>query len=285
MLNRVVITGIGIHCSIGNTIEQVQDSLYQGKSGIEFTSDYQQKGFRSQISGTVEKPFSERIPRKSLRFMGDAAAYAWLSMSDAIADANLDPEQYQQPRVGLIVGSGGSSTLNIYESALITAENNSPKRIGPYRVPRTMSSSASACLSTDFGIKGINYSISSACATGAHCIGNAFELIQFGKQDMMFAGAGEELEWTQSLLFDAMGAMSSKYNDTPQQASRAYDVDRDGFVISGGGGIVVLESLEHAQARGAKIYAEIIGYGASSDGYDMVQPSGRRSRSLYANGH
>lgn len=270
---RVVITGIGIVSSIGNDREAVKKSLYQGKSGITFAEEYAQKGFRSQVYGRPTIHVEELIPRKALRFMGGGSAYAWLSLKEAIEDANIDEAQQQNPRTGLIAGSGGASTSNVVETAEIGLESG-VKRVGPYRVPRTMGSTVSACLGTDFGIKGVCYSISSACATGAHCVGNAYELIQNGKQDVVFAGAGEELHWTQSIMFDAMGAMSSKYNETPAKASRAFDRDRDGFVIAGGAGMVVLESLEHAQNRGAKIYGELVGYGATSDGYDMVQPSG-----------
>lgn len=270
---RVVITGIGIISSIGNHQEAVKESLYHGKSGIRFDQEYADKGFRSQVVGSPEVDFEDLIPRKSLRFMGGSSAYAWLSMQQAIKDAQLDETQQKNPRTGLIAGSGGASTSNVVESANIALDQGI-KRIGPYRVTRTMGSTVSACLATEFGIQGVCYSISSACATGAHCIGNAYELIQHGKQDIVFAGAGEELDWTQSILFDAMGAMSSRYNDTPKRASRAFDRDRDGFVIAGGAGIVVLESFAHATQRGAKMYGEIIGYGATSDGYDMVQPSG-----------
>ena len=270
---RVVITGIGIVSSIGDDINSVRDSLYHGKAGISFSQEYADKGFRSQVVGQPNITIEEVIPRKSLRFMGGSSAYSWIAMQQAVADANLDEEQQKNPRTGLIAGSGGASTSNVVESAQIALEQG-VKRVGPYRVTRTMGSTVSACLATEYGIKGVCYSISSACATGAHCVGNAFELVQSGKQDVVFAGAGEELHWSQSIMFDAMGAMSSKYNDTPTKASRAFDRDRDGFVIAGGAGIVVLESLQHAKKRGAKIYGEIIGYGATSDGYDMVQPSG-----------
>ncbi len=272
-MRRVVITGIGIVSCIGNTKESVKEHLFEGKSGISAAPTYQEIGFRSQVHGNpTYNP--ELIPRKTLRFMSDTAIFSYLSMSDAIADANLLPEHYESnSRVGVVVGSGGASTSNVVESANLLLEKG-VKRVGPYRVTRTMSSTASACLATPFKIHGVSYSISSACATGAHCVGHGAELIQFGKQDIVFAGAGEELHWTESVLFDAMGALSSKYNDTPEKASRAYDANRDGFVISGGGGIVVLEELEHALKRNAKIYGEIVGYGSTSDGYDMVQPSG-----------
>ncbi|MDD2893012.1 MAG: beta-ketoacyl-ACP synthase I [Halothiobacillaceae bacterium] len=272
-MRRVVVTGMGIVSSIGNNQHEVLHSLREGLSGIEFVPELAELGFRSQVAGTLKIKPEELIDRKLYRFMGDAAAYTYLAMVEAVADAGLSPEQVSNPRAGLIVGSGGSSTANIVETAEI-ARAKGIKRVGPYMVTRTMSSTVSACLATPFAIKGVNYTISSACATSAHCIGNAMELIQLGKQDVMFAGGGEELHWTQSAMFDAMGALSSKYNDTPTKASRPYDEFRDGFVISGGGGIVVLESLEHAQARGAHIYAELVGYGATSDGYDMVQPSG-----------
>ncbi|MGD9888850.1 MAG: beta-ketoacyl-ACP synthase I [Halothiobacillaceae bacterium] len=272
-MRRVVVTGMGIVSSIGNNQHEVLQSLKEGRSGIEFVPQMAELGFRSQVAGTLKIKPEELIDRKLYRFMGDAAAYTYLAMAEAVTDAGLSPEQVSNPRAGLIVGSGGSSTANIIETAEI-ARSKGIKRVGPYMVTRTMSSTVSACLATPFGIKGVNYTISSACATSAHCIGNAMELIQLGKQDVMFAGGGEELHWTQSAMFDAMGALSSKYNDTPGVASRPFDEFRDGFVISGGGGVVVLESLEHAQARGAKIYAELIGYGATSDGYDMVQPSG-----------
>jgi len=272
-MRRVVVTGMGIVSSIGNNQNEVLQSLRDGRSGIEFVPEMAELGFRSQVAGTLKIKPEELIDRKLYRFMGDAAAYTYLAMAEAVADAGLSPEQVSNPRAGLIVGSGGSSTANIVETAEI-ARSKGIKRVGPYMVTRTMSSTVSACLATPFGIKGVNYTISSACATSAHCIGNAMELIQLGKQDVMFAGGGEELHWTQSAMFDAMGALSSKYNDTPGTASRPYDEFRDGFIISGGGGVVVLESLEHAQARGARIYAELIAYGATSDGYDMVQPSG-----------
>ncbi|MGB9670451.1 MAG: beta-ketoacyl-ACP synthase I [Halothiobacillaceae bacterium] len=272
-MRRVVVTGMGIVSSLGNNKNEVRHSLYEGRSGIEFMQEYADLGFRSQVAGTLKLNPEELIDRKLFRFMGQAAAYSYLAMAEAAADSGLSPDQVSNPRTGLIVGSGGSSTANIAETAEI-AKSRGIKRVGPYMVTRTMSSTTSACLSTPFGIKGVNYTISSACATSAHCIGNAMELIQLGKQDVVFAGGGEELHWVQSAMFDAMGALSSKYNDAPHAASRPYDEFRDGFVISGGGGMVVLEELEHALARGAKIYAELVGYGATSDGYDMVQPSG-----------
>ena len=272
-MKRVVVTGIGITSCLGITQDEVADSLKAGRSGIRFNESYQAHGFRSQVSGTVDIDFEQFIDRKTLRFMGNAAAYAFIAMQQAIEDAGLTPEQVSHPRTGLIAASGGASSENIVESADVMREKG-VKRVGPYRVTRTMGSTVSACLATPFKIKGINYSITSACATSAHCIGNAVEQIQLGKQDIVFAGGGEEEHWTQTGLFDAMGALSTKYNDTPEQASRAYDANRDGFVIAGGGGMIVVEELEHAKARGAKIYAEITGYGATSDGYDMVAPSG-----------
>jgi 3-oxoacyl-[acyl-carrier-protein] synthase-1 len=264
---------LGIVSSIGNNKQEVVDSLRAGRSGITFSQEYAELGFRSQVHGVVNVDTEALIDRKLRRFMGDAAAFNYLAMAQAIADAGLDEGQVSTPRAGLIVGSGGASTQNVVEAADIL-RSKGVRKIGPYMVPRTMGSTTSACLGTAFHIKGVSYSISSACSTSAHCIGNAYEMIQMGKQDVMFAGGGEELHWTQSVLFDAMGAMSSKYNETPQRASRAYDADRDGFVISGGGGLLVLEELEHALARGAKIYAELVGYGATCDGYDMVAPSG-----------
>jgi 3-oxoacyl-[acyl-carrier-protein] synthase-1 len=272
-MKRVVVTGIGIVSCLGNDRHAVLDALQQGRSGIRFKQDYADKGFRSQVAGSIDIDVSEKIDRKQLRFMGDAAAYAYISMAEAIEDAKLTEEQYSNPRVGIIAGSGGASSENLVDAADIVREKG-VKRVGPYRVTQTMGSTVSACLATPFKIKGVNYSISSACATSAHCIGNAYELIQMGKQDIVFAGGGEEEHWTLSAMFDAMGALSSKYNDTPTTASRPYDATRDGFVISGGGGMIVLEELEHAKARGAKIYAEVVGYGATSDGYDMVAPSG-----------
>ncbi len=276
-MRRVVITGLGIVSSLGNDKASVSDSLRLGKSGIKANPVYAEMGFRSQISGRPEIDLDALIDRKDKRFMGDAAAYAAVAMQQAISDAGLPPELVSQPRTGIIAGSGGASSLNQVEAADI-ARSKGVKRIGPYMVPRTMSSTISACLSTAFKIKGVNYSIASACATSAHCIGNAMEQIQLGKQDIVFAGGGEEETWAQSCLFDAMGAMSSKYNDTPEKASRAYDANRDGFVIAGGAGMVVLEEYEHAVKRGARIYAEVIGYGATSDGHDMVAPSGEGAK-------
>ncbi|WOG30319.1 beta-ketoacyl-ACP synthase I [Endozoicomonas sp. 8E] len=272
-MKRVVVTGIGITSCLGSSQSDVADSLKQGKSGIRFNESYAEKGFRSQVSGTVDIDLSEHIDRKTQRFMGMAASYAYIAMKQAIEDSGLSEEQVSNPRTGLIAASGGASSENIVEAADIMREKG-VKRVGPYRVTRTMGSTVSACLATPFKIKGVNYSITSACATSAHCIGNAVEQIQLGKQDVVFAGGGEEEHWSQTGLFDAMGALSSKYNDSPEKASRAYDADRDGFVIAGGGGMVVLEELEHAKARGARIYAEVVGYGATSDGYDMVAPSG-----------
>lgn len=272
-MRRVVVTGIGIVSCLGKNKEEVLGSLQQGKSGISHQPEYAEKGFKSHIAGSIDIDFSELIDRKLLRFMGESAAYSYLSMQEAIADAGLSDDQVSNVRTGLIAGSGGASAANIVEAADGMREKGL-RRVGPYRVTRTMGSTVSACLATPFKIKGVNYSITSACSTSAHCIGNAMELIQLGKQDVVFAGGGEELHWTQTVLFDAMGALSSKYNDTPEQASRAYDANRDGFVIAGGGGMLVVEELEHAKARGAKIYAELVGYGATSDGYDMVAPSG-----------
>ena len=273
-MKRVVVTGLGIVSSIGNNAQEVTESLRHAKSGIVTADDYVRLGFRSQVHGSLKINLDEVVDRRARRFQGDGAAYCWVAMNQAIADAGLTENDISNPRTGLIVGSGGPSTKAIVTAADITRENKSPKRVGPFAVPKAMSSTCSANLSTWFKTKGVNYSISSACSTSANCIGNAFEMIQWGKQDMMFAGGGEELDWTLSELFDAMGAMSSKYNASPENASRAYDKDRDGFVISGGGGILVLEELEHARARGAKIYAELVGYGASADGADMVAPSG-----------
>jgi len=272
-LKRVVVTGLGIVSSIGNNKEEVKTSLYEGKSGITHSDEYEQMGFRSHVHGAVNIDQKALIDRKLLRFMGDAAAFNYVAMKEAIEDSGLDENVVSHIRTGLITGSGGASTENTVLAA-DTMREKGIRRVGPYMVTKTMGSTTSACLSTAYKIKGTCYSISSACATSAHCIGNAYELIQMGKQDVMFAGGAEELHWTQSVLFDGMGALSSKYNDTPDKASRAYDADRDGFVISGGGGMLVLEELEHAKKRGAKIYAELIGYGATSDGYDMVQPSG-----------
>ena len=270
---RVVITGMGIVSCIGNDVSAVLESLKAGRSGITADETYAEMGFRSQISGKPDIVLADHIDKRLWRFMGDAAGYVHLSMEQAIKDSGLQESDVSNERTGIIVGSGGPSTRAQVLAADIAREK-SPKRVGPFAVPKAMCSTTSATASTNFKIKGVNYTISSACSTSAHCIGNAAELIEWGKQDIMFAGGGEELDWTLSVLFDAMGAMSSKYNDTPERAARAYDANRDGFVISGGGGIVVLEELEHAKARGAKIYAEITGYGATSDGYDMVAPSG-----------
>ena len=272
-MRRVVVTGLGITSCLGNTTADVVESLREGRSGIRFNETYRDMGFRSHVSGSVTLNLSELIDRKILRFMGDAAAFSYLAMQQAIVDAGLEAHEVSNPRAGIIMGSGGASSSNQVEAADIL-RNKGLKRVGPYRVTQTMGSTVSACLATPFQIKGVNYSISSACATSAHCIGNAMELIQLGKQDVVFAGGGEEEHWTLSCLFDAMGALSSQYNDTPAKAARAYDANRDGFVIAGGGGCLVLEELEHAKARGAKIYAELVGYGATSDGYDMVAPSG-----------
>ncbi len=272
-MRRVVVTGLGITSCLGLDAETVTESLRLGRSGIRFKQEYADMGFRSQVAGSVDIDFKEHIDRKILRFMGDAAGYAYISMQQAIADAGLTEDQVSNPRTGLVMGSGGASSSNQVEAADILRDKG-VKRVGPYRVTQVMGSTTSACLATPFKIKGVNYSMSSACATSAHCIGNAMEQIQLGKQDIVFAGGAEEEHWTMSSLFDAMGALSTKYNDTPDKASRAYDADRDGFVIAGGGGVLVLEEYEHAKARGAKIYAELTGYGATSDGYDMVAPSG-----------
>ncbi|TBU91313.1 beta-ketoacyl-ACP synthase I [Stutzerimonas kirkiae] len=272
-MRRVVITGLGIVSCLGNDKETVSANLRAGRSGIRFNPEYAEMGLRSQVSGSVDINLDEAIDRKVRRFVGDAAGYAFLAMEQAVKDSGLSEDQVSNPRTGLIAGSGGASTFNQMEALDILREKG-VKRVGPYRVTRTMSSTVSACLATPFKIKGLNYSVASACATSAHCIGLAMEQIQLGKQDVVFAGGGEEEHWSQSFLFDAMGALSSQYNDTPQKASRAYDAKRDGFVIAGGGGMVVVEELEHALARGARIYAEIVGYGATSDGYDMVAPSG-----------
>ena len=272
-MKRVVVTGLGITSCLGTDKATVTQALREGRSGIKFKQEYADMGFRSQVAGQVDIDLKEHIDRKTLRFMGDAAGYAYVAMQQAITDAGLNEDQVSNIRTGLIMGSGGASSANLVESADIAREKGI-KRVGPYRVTQTMGSTVSACLATPFKIKGYNYSISSACATSAHCIGNAMELIQMGKQDIVFAGGGEEEHWTLTALFDAMGALSTKYNETPEQASRAYDAERDGFVIAGGGGCLVLEEYEHAVARGAKIYAELVGYGATSDGYDMVAPSG-----------
>ena len=272
-MRRVVVTGIGIVSCIGNNSQEVLSSLREGKSGITKSEEHVDLGFRSQIYGKPTLDPEEYLDKKTRRFMGMGAAWNFISMQQAIEDAGLEEKEVINKKTGIIMGSGGPSTKTLVESADIT-RNKGPKRVGPFAVPKAMSSTNSATLATPFGIKGVNYSISSACATSSHCIGNAYELIQFGKQDTMFAGGGEELNWALSVLFDAMGAMSSKYNDNPSTSSRAYDRDRDGFVIAGGAGVLVLEEMEKAKARGAKIYAEIVGYGATSDGHDMVQPSG-----------
>jgi 3-oxoacyl-[acyl-carrier-protein] synthase-1 len=272
-MKRVVITGMGIVSSIGNNVDEVLASLKAGKSGIEASEQFKEKGLRSQVWGNLKINPAEHIDRKQMRFMGDAAAYAYISMEQAIADSGLTPEQVSNDRTGIVAGSGGASSLNQVAAVDILREKG-VKRVGPYMVTRTMGSTVSACLATPFKIRGVNYSMSSACSTSAHCIGHAAELIQLGKQDVVFAGGGEELDWSLTMMFDAMGALSTKYNDDPTRASRTYDKNRDGFVISGGGGMMVVEELEHALARGAKIYAEIVGYGANSDGYDMVAPSG-----------
>ena len=272
-MKRVVVTGLGIVSSIGNNKAEVLESLKAGRSGIVFADVYKEMGFRSHVHGAINIDQDEFIDRKVKRFMGDGAAYNYIAMQQAIADSGLEESEVSNIRTGLVVGSGGPSTSNQVEAADILREKGI-KKVGPYMVTRNMSSTNTACLATPFKIKGVNYSITSACSTSAHCIGHASELIQLGKQDIVFAGGGEELHWTLSMLFDAMGALSSKYNDAADTASRPYDVNRDGFVISGGGGVLVIEELEHAKARGAKIYAELVGYGATSDGYDMVQPSG-----------
>ncbi len=272
-MRRAVITGIGVVSSIGNNKEEVLESLKTGKSGIAFNQEFADYKLRSNVSGKIDIDVKAHVDRKAMRFMGDAAAYSYISMTQAIEDSGLTDDQVSNERTGIIVGSGGGSSKWQVEAADILREKG-VKRVGPYMVPRTMASTTSACLATPFKIKGVNYSISSACATSAHCIGNAVEQIQLGKQDVVFAGGGEELHWTLAMEFDAMGALSTKYNETPEKASRTYDANRDGFVISGGGGIVVVEELEHALARGAHIYGEIVGYGATSDGYDMVAPSG-----------
>lgn len=272
-MRRVVVTGLGIVSCLGNDQQQVLDALKNGRSGIRFKEEYAERGFRSHVAGSVDIDLDSLIDRKLRRFMGDAAAYAYVSMAQAIEDSGLSEEQVSNERTGLIAGSGGASSANQVEAADVMREKGL-RRVGPYRVTRTMGSTVSACLATPFKIKGVNFSISSACATSAHCIGSAMEQIQLGKQDIVFAGGGEEEHWTLSCLFDAMGALSTHYNDTPEKASRPYDQARDGFVIAGGGGMLVLEELEHAKARGAKIYGELVGYGATSDGHDMVAPSG-----------
>lgn len=272
-MRRVAITGMGIVSSIGNNAQEVTASLAEGRSGIRAEADQIEKGFRSQVAGRPTLDIETAVDKRVRRFMGAGAAWNYVAMEQAIADAGLSPDEVSHPMTGIIMGSGGPSTHALITAA-DTTRNSGPKRVGPFAVPKCMSSTNSATLATPFGIKGVNYSISSACATSTHCIGNGAEMIQWGKQDIVFAGGGEELDWALSVLFDAMGAMSSGYNDTPQVASRAYDANRDGFVIAGGAGVLVLEEMERAQKRGAKIYAEIVGYGATSDGHDMVQPSG-----------
>ena len=273
-MRRVVITGIGIVCPIGNDCTEVAAGLRAGRSGITFQPDYAELGFRSQIAGIPDIVLEDVIDKRQLRFMGSTAAYAYLALEQAIADSGLEESDVSNERTGLVAGSGGPSTSNFFTAHRTVVEKGAPKRMGPFMVTRCMSSTVSACLATPFKIKGLNYSITSACSTTLHCIGNGTEQIQLGKQDIVFAGGGEEVDWTLSCLFDAMGAMSSKYNDTPTEAARAFDESRDGFVIGGGGGMIVLEELEHAKARGARIYAEVTGYGATSDGFDMVAPSG-----------
>jgi len=277
MTRRVVVTGLGIVSSLGNNKKEVQDSLYHARSGIKFQPEYEAHGLRSHVAGSIDLDFSELIDRKLLRFMAKGHVYAWLAMQEAIQDANLPTELVSNIRTGLIVGAGGTSTESMLEGT-DTIREKGIRRVGPYMVTKTMSSGVAACLATGAQIKGINYSISSACSTSAHCIGNAYEQIQYGKQDIVFAGGAEEEHWTMSFLFDAMGALSSKYNATPEKASRTYDLNRDGFVIAGGGGILVLEEYEHAKARNAKIYAEVVGYRATSDGFDMVAPSGEGAK-------
>ncbi|WNO09745.1 beta-ketoacyl-ACP synthase I [Teredinibacter sp. KSP-S5-2] len=272
-MKRVVVTGMGIVSCLGNDTDTVLSALRAGKSGIKYNESYAEHGFRSQVAGSIDIDFNDHIDRKVKRFMGDAAGFSYVAMNAAIKDAGLTESEVSNERTGIIIGSGGASTESVVESADII-RSRGVKRAGPYRVTQTMGSTTSACLATPFKIKGVNYSISSACATSAHCVGNAMELIQLGKQDVVFAGGGEEEHWTLTGLFDAMGALSTKYNDTPEQASRPYDATRDGFVIAGGAGVLVIESLDHALARGAKIYGELVGYGATSDGYDMVAPSG-----------
>lgn len=272
-MRRVVVTGIGVVSCLGNDRETVTESLRLGRSGIRFSQDYAEMGLRSQVCARPEIDLEERIPRKPRRFMGAAAGYAYVAMEDAAREAGLDPDNLADPRIGLIVGSGGGSTSHLVQAA-DTLRERGVRKIGGFSVPKVMSSTVSACLATPFRIQGVNYTISSACATSAHCIGNAMELIQLGKQDIVFAGGGEEEHWSMTMLFDAMGALSSRYNDTPETASRPYDANRDGFVIAGGGGMLVVEEREHAIARGAPIVAELVGYGATSDGYDMVAPSG-----------
>ncbi|MEO1562312.1 MAG: beta-ketoacyl-ACP synthase I [Pseudomonadota bacterium] len=273
-MRRVVITGMGVVSSLGNNVSEVTDALKTGKSGIVFAPDYAEHGFRSQVHGMPQITPADHIDKRVMRFMANGAAYNYIAMEEAIKDAGLEENEVSNDRTGIIMGSGGPSTVSLFQAHQVVLEKGSPKRMGPFMVTKGMSSTNSATLATPFKIKGVNYSITSACTTSLHCIGNAVEQIQWGKQDRVFAGGGEELDWTLSCLFDAMGAMSSKYNDTPEQASRAFDADRDGFVIAGGGGVLVLEELEMAKARGAKIYAEVTGYGATSDGHDMVAPSG-----------
>lgn len=272
-MRRVVVTGLGVISSIGNNKAEVLESLRSGKSGIEFCQTYADLGFRTNLAGSVKLDPVELIDRKTMRFMGNGAAFNYLAMQEAIEDAGLEESDVSNPRTGIIMGSGGPSSANLL-LAWDTMREKGPKKVGPFMVPKTMSSTNTATLATPFKIKGLNYTITSACATSAHCIGNAYEQIQWNKQDIVFAGGGDEEHWTTTVLFDAMGALSSKYNDSPTTASRPYDLNRDGFVVSGGGGVLVLEELEHARARGATIYAELVGYGATSDGYDMVQPSG-----------
>ena len=272
-MKRVVITGMGIVSCLGDSLNEVSKALRQGRSGLKFKSEYAELGMRSHVAGSVNVDLADQIDRKLRRFMGFAAGYAYISMANAIADAGLEPDQISDPRIGIIAGSGGAASSSQVEAA-DTMREKGIKRVGPYRVTQTLGSTVSACLATAFKLKGVNYSISSACSTSAHCIGNAAEQIQLGKQDIVFAGGGEEEHWSLSCLFDAMGALSTQYNETPELASRAYDRDRDGFVIAGGGGMVVLEELEHALARGANIYAEVVGYAATADGADMVAPSG-----------
>jgi len=272
-LRRVVVTGIGIVSSLGNNVQEVENSLRDSKSGITFQPEYEEHGLRSQVAGSINIDIDQLIDRKLLRFMAKGHAYAWIAMQEAIADSKLDEDQVSNFRTGIIVGAGGTSTESMLQGTE-TLKEKGIRRVGPYMVTKTMSNGVAACLATGAKIKGINYSITSACSTSAHCIGNAYELIQMGKQDVMFAGGAEEEHWTMSYLFDAMGAMSSKFNDQPEKASRTFDTSRDGFVISGGGSVLVLEEYEHAVQRGAKIYAEIVGYGATSDGHDMVAPSG-----------
>ncbi len=272
-MRRVVVTGLGIVSSIGNNKAEVTDSLRNARSGVQFNQEYADMGLRSHVEGTIDVSLQEHIDRRVLRFMGAASAFNFIAMEEAVADAGFTPDEISDPRIGLIVGSGGASPKNVVQAADLLRQRG-VRKVGPYMVTRTMSSTNAACIGTAMKIKGMSYSISSACATSAHCIGHAAELIQFGKQDVVFAGGGEEVHWTTSVLFDAMGALSSKYNDTPGIASRPYDAERDGFVISGGGGILVMEEMERAVKRGARIYAELTGYGATSDGADMVQPSG-----------